>query len=69
MVLVGFLLCLMKSLKKEGIDLALAFFSNERKQGKANGVRYYSIPTPTRSSLKKICFRFKKDYAKEVKSL
>ena len=51
--------------KKEGIDLALAFFSHESKQGTANGVRFYSMPTPILSSLKKICFRLKKQYSKE----
>lgn len=55
--------------KKEGIDLALSFFSNERKQGTANGVRYYSMPTPTLSSLKKVRFRFKKEYVKEEETL
>ncbi|MQO09599.1 glycosyltransferase [Prevotella copri] len=55
--------------KKEGIDLALAFFSNESKQGTANGVRFYSMPTPILSSLKKIRFRLKKQYSKEEEAL
>ena len=55
--------------KKEGIDLALAFFSNESKQGVANGVRFYSMPTPILSSLKKIRFRLKKQYTKEEEAL
>lgn len=56
-------------IKKEGIDLALAFFSNESKQGTANGVRFYSMPTPILSSLKKIRFRLKKQYSKEEEAL
>lgn len=55
--------------KEEGIDLALAFFSNESKQGTANGVRFYSMPTPILSSLKKIRFRLKKQYSKEEEAL
>lgn len=55
--------------KKEGIDLALAFFSNERKQGTANGVRYYSMPKPILSLLKKVRFRLKKEYAEEEETL
>lgn len=51
--------------KKEEIDLALAFFSNERKQGIANGVRFYSMHKPILSLLKKVRFRLKKEYAKE----
>ena len=45
--------------KKEGIEMALAFFSKECKQGVANGVTYYSMLAPTLPSLKKIAFRFK----------
>lgn len=56
-------------IKKEGIDLALAFFSNESKQGTVNGVRFYSMPTPILSSLKKIRFRLKKQYSKEEEAL
>lgn len=56
-------------IKKEGIDLALAFFSNESKKGTANGVRFYSMLTPILSSLKKIRFRLKKQYSKEEEAL
>ena len=56
-------------IKKKEIDLALAFFSNESKQGMANGVKFYSMPTPILSSLKKLCFRLKKQYIKEEEAL
>lgn len=55
--------------KKEGIEMALAFFSKECKQGIANGVTYYSMLTPTLPSLKKIAFRFKRNFIKEEEAL
>lgn len=55
--------------KKEGIEMALAFFSKECKQGVANGVTYYSMLAPTLPSLKKIAFRFKRNFIKEEEAL
>lgn len=56
-------------IKKDGVELALAFFSNKKESGSANMVRYYSMPTPTLSPLKKIGFRLKRDYIKEEEAL
>lgn len=55
--------------KKVGLEMALAFFSNESKQGTANGVKYYSMLTPTLPTLKKINFRIKRDFVKEEEAL
>lgn len=56
-------------IKKEGVELALAFFSNKKEYGTANMVKYYSMPTPALSNLKKIGFRLIRDYIKEEEAL
>lgn len=55
--------------KKAGLEMALAFFSNESKQGTANGVKYYSMRTPMLPTLKKISLRIKGDLIKEEEAL
>lgn len=55
--------------KKAGLEMALAFFSNESKQGSASGVKYYSMLTPMLSTLKKINLRIKGDLIKEEEAL
>lgn len=56
-------------IKKEGVELALAFFSNKKESGTANMVKYYSMPTPVLSPFKKIGLRLKGDYLKEEEAL
>ena len=46
-------------IKKEGVELALAFFSNKKESGTANNVKYYSMLTPALSPFKKIALRLK----------
>lgn len=56
-------------IKKEGVELALAFFSNKKESGTANNVKYYSMLTPALSPFKKIWLRIKGDYIKEEEAL
>lgn len=56
-------------IKKEGVELALAFFTNKKESGTANNVKYYSMLTPALSLFKKIAFRLKRDYIKEEEAL
>ena len=56
-------------IKKEGVELALAFFSNKKESGTAINVKYYSMLTPALSPFKKIALRLKGDYIKEEEAL
>ena len=56
-------------IKKEGVELALAFFSNKKESGTANNVKYYSMLTPALSPFKKIALRLKGYYIKEEEAL
>lgn len=56
-------------IKKECVELALAFFSSKKESGTANNVKYYSMQKPILSTFKKIGFRLKRDYIKEEEAL
>lgn len=56
-------------IKRENIELALAFFSNKEKTEDSHGVKYYSMITPKLDIVRKIFLRMKKDFIEEEESL